>query len=79
MEEIGEVIHANVLLDKGVKLNSRDVALCRLAVSEEVWDTAFASIAEGYNLGLTNEEMMNGLNAVLEKLEYRWIPPGFSQ
>jgi phosphoribosyl-ATP pyrophosphohydrolase len=67
IEEVGEVIHANAK-----KAGTYSVA-------EEVWDSAFAAIAQGFNLGLTNEEMMKGLNDCLEKLQYRWIPQGFSQ
>ena len=74
IEEIGEVIEADAIFRSQHKMNLGPIAYNRLHLAEEVWDSAFACLAQGYLLGLTNEEIMNGLNFVLEKLETRWIP-----
>jgi NTP pyrophosphatase (non-canonical NTP hydrolase) len=72
IEEIGEVMDAHS--DRSV-----DAVKHRTHLAEEVWDSAIVSLAQGFLLGLNNEEMMKGLNDCLEKLQYRWIPQGFSQ
>jgi NTP pyrophosphatase (non-canonical NTP hydrolase) len=74
VEEIGEVIEANEIVRSLHHKNLGPISFRRKHLAEEVWDSALASLAQGYLLGLTNEEMMNGLNFVLEKLQMRWTP-----